>query len=164
MFEFIKADAWKMLSKMINKGLSLVVLLVALPWTASAEGDITASIQDGWILASRGSDESLQSVHIQIWGSSRISGQFHQLDDDPEREYVVSSRGSGSGPYYKLQIIDFLPDGILTWSYDSAGAPRIEDGFVYLGELVGGYAGAATAPSFRKYRFSGNGLSEVKGP
>ena len=150
-----------MISQNLNKGLSWVILLVALPWAASADRNITASIEDGWILASQGSDESLQSVRIQIWGSSRISGQFHQLDDDPEREYVVSSRGIGSGPYYRLQIVDFLPDGILTWSYESAGAPRVEDGFVYLGELIGGYIGAATAPKFRKHRFSNIGLSLV---
>ena len=152
-----------MLSKMVIKSLSVAVLLVALPSAASADRNITASIQDRWILASQGSDESLQSVRIQIWGSSRISGEFHQLDDDPEREYVVSSRGIGSGPYYKLQIVDFQPDGILTWSYDSAGAPRIEDGFIYLGELVDGYTGAATSPSFRKYSLSVNGLSKVIG-
>ena len=128
-----------------------------------AEGNISAFIQDGWIVASQGADENFQSTRIEIWGPERIKGQFHQLDQDAEREYVVISRGTGSGPYYKLQIVDFVPNGILAWSYESAGAPRIEDGMVWLGELKEGYDGAATAPRFRKFRLSETGLLEAVG-
>ncbi len=87
---------------------------------------VSARIKDGWVIASQGSDESSQIVRVKVWGATRITGGFYQLDTDPEKEFVVVSRGMGSGPYYKIQIIDFRPDGILTWSYDSFGVPKVE--------------------------------------
>ncbi len=146
---------------MLSRHYLLALLLITVPPEGFADRNILVGIQDGWIVASQGADESLQSARIRIWGPSNVSGQFHQLDEDSENEYVVISRGIGSGPYYKLQIVDFPQHGIVTWSYDSAGAPRVEGGFVYLGELTDGYAGAATTPRFQKYRLSVKGLSRV---
>ena len=71
------------------------------------------------------------------------------MDGDPEKEYIVISRNSGTGPYFKLQIIDFRPDGILTWSYDSMGTPKIENGKILLGDRQP-YVGAGTIAKFSK--------------
>jgi hypothetical protein len=126
------------------------------------EDNISAEIQDGWIIASQGNDESSQIVKVKVWGANHITGEFYQLDIDPEMEYVVVSRGIGSGPYYKLQIIDFRPNGILTWSYDSSGVPRVENGVIQLGSLPRGYQGAATKPVYDAFSFSVKGLSKIK--
>jgi hypothetical protein len=143
----------------------ITIITFCLAMTASlsiAATNISARIADGWIVASRGRDENSQVVKVKVWGTTRVTGEFHQLDTDPEKEYVVMSRMKGTGPYYKLQIIDFLPNGILTWSYDSSGVPKIKDGEVSLGYLPKGYQGAATIPVYDKYKLSALGLSKVK--
>jgi hypothetical protein len=103
----------------------------------------------------------MKVVKVEVWGEYHDEGAFHQLDNDPEQEYVVVSRNRGTGPYYRLQIIDFHEDGILTWSYHSGGGPRIEDGVVFLGRLPNGYQGAATKAVYSRYRLSASGLSKV---
>ena len=123
--------------------------------------DIYAYLDGDWIVVGQGRDETAQSVRLRIWGSRRdgpfpIRG-FEQLDDDPEKEYVVISRNSGTGPYYKLQIIDFRPDGILTWSYDSMGGPKIKNGKILLGDPVP-YESAATKFEFKSYTYTAGGL------
>ena len=83
------------------------------------------------------------------------------MDDDPEREYIVISRSPGTGPYYKLQIIDFPPEGILTWSFDSMGRPKIEDRKILLGDPQK-YQGAATIPRYRSFTYTKGGLVPAK--
>ena len=85
---------------------------------------------------------------------------FEALDADPEREYVVISRGLGTGPYYRLQIIDFREDGILTWSYFSAPMPRLEKGTIYLG-VSRDYDEMRVNPKFKAYRYTAEGLKPV---
>lgn len=101
------------------------------PLVCLAERNVSAQLKDGWIIVAQGNDENFQQVKVKVWGADRIAGKFYQLDADPEKEFVVISRGIGTGPYYKLQIIDFLANGILTWAYSSSGAPKIENGFVF---------------------------------
>ena len=134
--------------------------------------DIRVHLEDGWIVAGQGRDETGQLVKVWIWGTfwepAFIQRRFEQLDDDPEREYIVISRSPGTGPYYKLQIIDFPPEGILTWSFDSMGTPRIEDGMILLGDAqqylgdAQQYEGAATIPRYRVYTYTKGGLVPVK--
>ncbi len=85
---------------------------------------------------------------------------FEALDADPEREYVIISRGLGSGPYYKLQIIDFREDGILTWSYDSMPTPRVENGTIFL-SVSRDYDEMRTNPKYGAYRYTADGLKPV---
>ena len=138
------------------------VFFVAKALFGFAWGDPTARIEDGWIIASQGKDESLQIVRVKVWGPERVTGAFYQLDSYPKLEYVVVSRGLGTGPYYKLQIIDFRANGILTWAYDSSGGPRIEDGVVSLGYLPDGYQGAATMAVYEEYEFTVEGLVKIR--
>ena len=106
-------------------------------WAVDDARSIRVSLKGEWILAEQGNDETHQSVQVKIWGSVREKGFFEhgfvQLDADEEEEYYVISRHSGTGPYNKLQIIDFRPDGILTWSYDSYGKPKIDGRIITLG-------------------------------
>lgn len=116
------------------------------------------------IVASQGQDETLQRVVVDIWGRLREPGTFRtaavQLDGDPELEFLVISRNDGTGPYYRLQLVASRPAGILTWSYPSCGAPRIEAPRVALGKCPGRAGAAGTAvPEFRWYRFSDHGLT-----
>lgn len=139
------------------------LLLLLAPIALHAAGN--ASIEGRWIHASQGQDEDAQEVRIRIWGATSVTGAFHQLDEDPEKEFVVISRSQGSGPYYKVQIVDFQPQGILTWSYDSSGKPRLKGLAIYLGKLPkGGYQGAATNPKYHAYSLSTNGLVAVEDP
>ena len=123
--------------------------------------DIHVYLDGDWIVASQGRDETAQLVKIRIWGSLRGPSfpqrRFEQLDDDPEREYIVISRNSGTGPYYKLQIIDFPREGILTWSFDSMGHPRIEDRKILVGDAQE-YQGAGTIPRYKSYTYTTGGL------
>ncbi len=127
--------------------------------------DIHVYLNGDWIVAGQGRDETRQLVKNAIWGTLRESPffqrRFEQLDDDPEREYVVISRSPGTGPYYKLQIIDFPPQGILTWSFDSMGHPRIEDRKILLGDAQE-YRGAATVPRYKSYAYTTGGLVPAK--
>jgi len=96
-----------------------------------------ARVDGAWLRFDVGADETAQSLQLRIWGTLReptfFSHGFQQLDDDPELEYVVISRNEGTGPYYKLQILDLRPHGILTWSYDSYEPPTIARAGVELG-------------------------------
>ena len=58
------------------------------------------------LIVALGSDEDRQQISVEIWGSERRTISCEKLDDDPDAELVIISRGSGSGPYYRLQIID----------------------------------------------------------
>lgn len=120
---------------------------------------ITAHIDGDWIVAQQGSDETLQSIRVAVWGSwkERLQARFEQLDNDPEQEYVVISRNGGTGPYYQLQIIDFRPSGILIWAYESMGVPEILDGKIMLG-MRQEYQGARTVPIYREYRYKSSQL------
>ena len=140
--------------------LSLLALLVLFP-SINLGGDApTATIEAGWIIAAQGNDETSQVLRVKIWGSLPQEDRFVQLDQDPELEFVVISRNSGTGPYYKLQIHDFVKHGVLTWSFDSMGRPKIENRFVWLGDQIP-YEGAGTVPSYRKYAYSTAGLQQL---
>jgi hypothetical protein len=141
---------------------AILLIILSIPPICFAERKVSARLQDGWIIASQGKDEDFQEVRVKICGSEEITGDFYQLDADPEKEFVVISRGTGTGPYYKLQIIDFLPNGILTWAYDSSGAPYIKNGYIFFGYLPNGYQGSATKAVYKKYKFSTNGLTQEK--
>ena len=74
--------------------------------------DIRVRIEGQWVVAGQGRDETAQTVRVKIWGpvlepSSFIERPFikgfEALDADPEREYVVISRGLGTGPYYNCK-------------------------------------------------------------
>ena len=144
--------------------LAISVALAQLPDTdveRESVRDIHVYLDGDWIVAGQGRDETRQLVRVWIWGSLReppfFQIRFRQLDDDPELEYIVISRNSGTGPYYKLQIIDFLPEGILTWSFDSMGTPRIEDRRILLGDAQE-YQGAGTIPRYKSYTYTKGGL------
>ena len=123
--------------------------------------DIHAYLDGDWIVAGQGRDETAQSLRLGVWGSVRHGSfpyrRFEQLDDDPEKEYIVISRNRGTGPYYKLQIIDFRPHGILTWSYDSMGTPKVENAKILLGDSQP-YIGAFTMPKYKAYTYTAGGL------
>ncbi len=128
-------------------------------------GDLEVKVQGAWLHVSRGNDEERQEVRMAIWAREAFGADlpltlhgFHQLDDDPEREYVVVSRSPGTGPYYRLQIVDLPPHGISTWSYHSGGKPRIEGSQVFLGRLKNGYESAATQVEYSAYKFTPEGL------
>lgn len=141
-------------------GIPVLLWLLITPAVVCGQ-DISVRLEEGWVTASRGRDDTLLMVRVKIWGTTRITGEFHQLDADPEQEFVLVSRGTGTGPYYRLQIIDFRPNGIASWSYASSGMPRIENGHVLLGTLPDGYQGAATQPAYARYGLSVTGLSKV---
>jgi len=114
--------------------------------------------------ARQGRDETGQHVRVTVWGSLRdpsfFSQGFTQLDDDPEEEYVVVSRNPGTGSYYKLQIIDFRVNGILTWAYDSRGKPRFDGRRILLGCSRDDQEATIT-PQYRTYEYSASGLTPV---
>ena len=120
------------------------------------------SIEDGWIEVEQGRDENNERLRLAVWGPESIAATCEHLDDDEDPEVVVISRGTGTGPYYRLQIVDFRREGILTWSYPSGGMPRLEHQRVFLGTLPLGYQGAATRPVYNAYRYTQeNGLIEL---
>ena len=123
-------------------------------WTADRRVNIT----EGWIDAGQGRDEDGQRLRLAIWGPESIEAECAQLDDDPEPEVVVISRGIGTGPYYRLQIVDFHSQGIKTWAYSSDGAPKVADKTISLGRLVDGYQGAGSMPVYTDYRLTDDGL------
>ena len=138
-------------------------------WEREPIRDIRARIDGQWVLAGQGRDETAQRVQLKIWGpvlepstyiERPVIKGFEALDADPEREYVVISRGLGTGPYYKLQIIDFREDGILTWSYYSAPVPRVKDGTIFLG-VSRDYDEMRTNPKYKAYRYGTSGLRPV---
>lgn len=118
------------------------------------QGDKRVSVVDGWIEAEQGRDESSQRLRVAVWGPIRVDAKCGQLDNDPEPEVTVISRLQGSGPYYRLQIIDFREDGILTWSYWSDGVPKFDDRYISLGKLPNGYQGAGSVPDYTTYRYT----------
>jgi len=140
-----------------------IVILAFVPplLVAQPNSDIRVLLEGDWLTASRGSDESAQIIKLKVWGSlrdpSKFEGGFEQLDGDSEKEYVVISRNPGTGPYYKLQVIDFHFNGIFTWSYDSFGRPKVENGNIYLGGPQR-YQGAADVLKYTKYNFTTRGL------
>lgn len=128
----------------------VIPLVVVLAWMASPTAgplaqDVArdpaaggrATLRGDWLLFETGADETAQAVQVRVWGSLRdpafFSHGFKQLDQDAPLEYVIISRNAGSGPYYKLQIIDPQPQGILTWSYDSYERPTFAAQGVELG-------------------------------
>ena len=129
------------------------------PDLASPVRDAKVRVEGDTIIASQGIDEGYQEVPIKIWGEWHEEDWrgFRQLDDDPEEEYCLWSRNPGSGPYYRLQIVDFVPGGILTWSYYSFGCPAFDGKDVLLGEGVG-FSG--NDRMYFRYRYSTQGLVE----
>lgn len=123
--------------------LGLLVCATSGPISISAErsqeplSGARATMVGDWVHFEVGADETAHEIQVRVWGSLRdasfFAHGFQQLDTDPEMEYVIISRNAGTGPYYKLQIIDQVPNGILTWSYDSYGRPRIAGTSVDLG-------------------------------
>lgn len=153
----------------------LAAMAIVGPWVfvnaenapLNKERNISVEISGEWAIARQGRDETSQECRVRIWGTVRepsfFETGFHQLDDDPEDEYVVISRQSGTGPYYRLQIIDFHENGILTWSYYSEGKPKVEEGKVLLGHMPQGDKGASTVAVYEQYSYSVSGLErEVK--
>ena len=120
-----------------------------------------ATLLGDWVELSVGTDETSQSVRVKVWGALRDSSFFRhgfmQLDDDPPLEYAIISRNEGTGPYYKLQIVDLRPDGILVWSYDSYERPTLARSEVTLGQPPVGDA----APVRRRYRLTPLGLEAI---
>jgi len=138
-------------------------------WEREPIRDIRVRVEGQWIVAGQGRDETAQEVRVKIWGPVLMPSTFvkrpvikgfEALDADPEREYVVISRGLGTGPYYKLQIIDFRKNGILTWAYYSAPAPRVENGTIFLG-VSRDYDEMRINPKFQAYRYTSRGLEPV---
>lgn len=123
--------------------------------------DRRVSFENGWVDAEQGRDEDAERVRLAIWGPERIDIQCADLDTDPEPEVLVISRGIGTGPYYRLQIIDFRADGISTWSYASSGVPKIEYEVVSLGRFENGYQGAGTTPEYSNFRLTEDGLIDL---
>ena len=130
-----------------------------------APTNIQVNINGPWLVASQGADETFQQIKVVITARKFFGddlklevSDFYQIDNDQEKEYIVISRSPGTGPYYKIQIIDFKPNGILTWSYDSSGIPKIEGKNISLGSLPHGYRGAATEYEYHKYLFTEAGL------
>lgn len=142
--------------------LILTFVLITATSISFGERNIRAEIKNGWVIAGQGSDEDALEVKVKIWGHSRVQGGFDQLDEDLEQEYVVISRGIGTGPYYKLQIIDFKPNGILTWSYGSFGVPQIEKGIISLGNFPNNNESAVTKLDYSKYSLSADGLTKIE--
>lgn len=119
------------------------------------------------IVAQQGRDEDSQIVSVTIWGSLRDPDHFEHgfrlLNDQETAQYIIVSRNEGTGPYYRLQIINFQLDGIMTWSYASSGKPRIEGKVIYLGSIKGGqYVGAGTEIEYRPFWFAREGLVPLK--
>jgi len=114
----------------------------------------------GWVEFEQGRDESRQLLRLAVWGSVLVGVNCEQLDDDSESEVTIVSRNEGTGPYYRLQIVDFRPEGILTWSYWSEGVPIIDKKLVFLGALEDGYQGAGSARTYMSYRYTDQGLLE----
>lgn len=140
------------------KQLSLIGIVTLYPLMSFAdnlncnwEEDRSVAIGDGWIEASQGRDESSHRIRVAIWGPDRVSGTCEDLDGDGEAEVIVSSRGIGSGPYYRLQIIDFVAEGILSWSYRSDGVPMLKGGRIHLGDLSGRYQMSGALPEYSEF-------------
>lgn len=125
------------------------------------QADRRVTVADGWIEVEQGRDESGETLRLAIWGPEAIEAVCAQLDSDPEPEVVVTSRGLGTGPYYRLQIVDYHSQGIMTWAYSSDGAPKVEDRVISLGKLVDGYQGAGSVPTYSEYRLIDEGLIDL---
>ncbi len=133
----------------------------------SAAQGAHVELKGDWIVAQQGGNENSQVVSLKIWGSlrdpSHFEHGFRKLYGDGESQYVVVSRNDGTGPYYRIQIIDFRPDGILTWSYESHGKPRIQDNLVCIGRMKGAkYEGAGTEILYTAFRFTKMGLMPLE--
>jgi len=124
------------------------------------QADQRVSVDRGWIEVEQGRDESHQLLRLAVWGPTTVAASCEQLDADVDPEVAIISRLEGTGPYYRLQIVDFDPDGIRTWSYWSAGVPKLEDHRVLLGVLPQGYQGAGSVPQYTAYRYTETGLAK----
>ncbi|MDJ0785990.1 MAG: hypothetical protein QNK05_04240 [Myxococcota bacterium] len=137
------------------------------PPGAAAEPSV--EIDGAWLEARQGRDESQHTLRVAIWAREVFDdpelplalSDFEQLDADPELEYVVASRGPGTGPWYRLQILDFRPDGIIALSVPSAGPPRFLEGRIQLGSLPQGYLGAGSEPEYTSFRLTPAGLAPI---
>ncbi len=151
-------------------GLAAIMLLPAavMGRQASPPGKLRVEVDGGWLVAHVGTEDAGQVVRVAIWGSLRDSTFFEagyrQLDDDADLEYVVISRNPGSGPYYALQILNVLPDGLASRLYHSDGRPRISGRQIELGKLTNGYQGAASQPVYTRYQLGPRGLAPVRQP
>ena len=148
--------------------LSITLCLAGLPAGARAEvvpcdlpGDRGVTHAEGWVTATQGRDEDAHEVRVKVWGPERVRVGCAHIDADAEQEVLVVSRGIGSGPYYRLQIIDFGDGAISSWSYGSFGAPRAEQGVVFLGRRPDGAPPGPTAAEYLEYRFTDAGLRAV---
>lgn len=122
------------------------------------QADLRVAVSDGWIEAEQGRDENGERLRLAVWGSEWVDAKCAQLDSDSEPEVVITSRGPGNGSYYRLQIIDFQSNGIMTWAYSSDGVPKVAQNVISLGKLINGYQGAASTPEYTDYRFTKDGL------
>lgn len=92
---------------------------------ADASLPIDASIADGRVIARSGSGKYAQQVELTIMGDDLVESGFVQLDHDTQNEFMIISRFGDSREEYYLQIIDFRPQGIVTWSYRSYERPVV---------------------------------------
>ncbi len=120
--------------------------------------DRQAAESNGWIIASQGRDETSQEIRLKIWGTEVRQIACAQLGNALDETLVIVSRNVGTGPYYRLQILDFRENGISTWSYWSEGQPRIDDKRIFLGKLKSGYTGAGSETEYRAYAYTESGL------
>ncbi len=93
--------------------------------TADSSHPIDASIDDGRVIARSGSGKYAQQLELTIMGDDLVESGYVQLDHDAQNEFMVVSRYGDSKDEYYLQIIDFRPEGIATWSYRSYDRPVV---------------------------------------
>jgi hypothetical protein len=101
-----------------------------------------------------------QEATIGIADWELVGTERTNLDDDPEDELVVVSRGGGTGPYYYMQIIDFTKSGFAITSAYSFGKPEINVKVIHLG--FGEYIGADSEPEYRMFRYSAGAVLPLK--
>jgi hypothetical protein len=119
---------------------------------------IDASIDNGRVIARSGTGQYAQELELTIMGEDRVESGFMQVDHDAQNEYLVTSRSGDSGVEYYLQIIDFRPQGISTWSYRSYGVPLVFGRIIMIGAPVDTDTGDDTRPLYKAQTFSSNGL------
>jgi hypothetical protein len=92
---------------------------------ADVSHPIEASIADGRVMARSGSGKYAQQLELTIMGDDLVESGYVQLDHDAQNEFMIISRFGDSRDEYYLQIIDFRPQGIATWSYRSYDRPAV---------------------------------------
>lgn len=122
---------------------------------------IHASVEESRVIATSGIGKHAQQLELTIMGDDVVESGFQQLDQDRQNEFMVVSRFGNRNDEYYLQIIDFRPQGISTWSYRSYDRPVVIGRVIMFTGPEDLGKGDNNRSRFKTFTFRGDGLHPV---